>query len=289
LLWESPTSRKHNTRNQMSPNTKHILLTAFLFLTAVVPDYAAPVEIIAHRGASHDAPENTLASIRLAWKKGADGVEIDVMLSRDGQIVLFHDKGMKRLAGVDGKVSDRTQAELARLDVGKWKHAKWTGERIPLLSEALATIPADKRMFVELKTGPEIVPELKKIVTAAKKQPAQIVFISFDYEACRSAKQVMPEHEVAYISRYRPAKAGAKPSPSIASLIKRAKAANLESLDLDGNGPIGAIEAGRIKAAGLHYYVWTINDPKRARQLIKDGVEGITTDRPGWLREQLAK
>lgn len=251
--------------------------------------YAADVEIIAHRGASHDAPENTMASVRLAWERNADGVEIDVMLSKEGSIVLFHDKSLKRLAGRDGKIGDLTLAEIRQLDVGKWKAAKWTGERVPRLAEALATIPKGKRMFVELKTGPEIVPELKRVVAASGKAPEQIIFISFNYDTCVRIKREIPQYQVAHISRFRNRPNPAKPTPTIEKLIAGAKAGNLDALDLDGNGGVGAEEAKKMKRAGLGFYVWTINDPKRARELIAAGVEGITTDRPGWLRDQLSR
>lgn len=287
MLWESPIPRKQNTLQLMSSIAKLLVLTGFILLTSVGNTYAAGVEIIAHRGASHDAPENTMASIRLAWKRNADAVEIDVMLSRDGRIVLFHDKTLKRLAGREGKVSHLTLAELRRLDVGKWKDEKWSGERIPLLTEALATIPKGKRMFVELKTGPEIVPELKRVVAAAGKAVEQIVFISFNHDTCARIKRELPEHVVAYISRYRNPPDPKKPTPTIDELISHARAAKLDALDLDGNGGVGVAEARKMKEAGLGFYVWTINDPKRAHELIAAGVEGITTDRPGWLRDRL--
>lgn len=259
------------------------VLTGFAILNTASPAYGAGVEIIAHRGASYLAPENTMASVQLAWALNADAVEIDVMLSKDGRIVLFHDKAMKRLTGVEGKVSDRTYDELRRLDVGKWKHAKYAGERIPLLAEALASIPAGKRMFVELKTGLEIVPELKRVVAAAGKKPEQIVFISFNHEACVRVKKVLPGHVVAHISRYE----REKNKPPIEDLIKQATAGKLDALDLDGNHGVSAKEASLMKAAGLGFYVWTINDPERARVLITAGVDGITTDRPDWLRRRL--
>jgi len=270
----------------MNPFAK---LAGFVLLAAALNSYAAPVEIIAHRGASYDAPENTMSSIRLAWERKADAVEIDVMLSKNGRIVLFHDRTLKRLAGREGKVSDLTVDQLLKLDVGKWKGKQWTGERIPLLADALATIPENKRMFVELKTGPEIVPELKRVVAAARKSAEQIVFISFNHDTCVRIKREIPGHVVAHISSYRNPPDPAKPTPTIEQLIAGAKAGKLDALDLDGRGGIGATEAQKIKAAGLGFYVWTINDPKLARELITGGVEGITTDRPGWLREQLAK
>ena len=263
---------------------KHSLLSkvaAFLLLSAASDGYAAGVEIIAHRGASHDAPENTLASVNLAWEQGSDAVEVDVMLSRDGRVVVFHDKDTKRLAGVEGKVVDQTWEALARHDVGRWKDGRWTGERIPLLGPVLATIPAGRRMFVELKTGPEIVPLLEPIIAAAGKSPGQIVFISFNLDSCAAAKRTFPRHEVAFISRYREGR------EKIDTLIGQARSAGLEALDLDGSGAVGRAEGEAIRRAGLKFYVWTIDDPKRARQLVAAGVDGITTNRPEWLRERL--
>jgi len=255
----------------------------FLFLSILVPAHSADVEIIAHRGASRDAPENTLASVNLAWERNADAVEVDVMLSKDNAVITFHDKDTKRLAGVNRKVVDQTWEELARLDVGAWKARKWDGERIPLLGPVLATIPEGKRMFVELKTGPEIVPLLQPIVAASGKRPAQIIFISFNLESCAAAKRAFPQHEVAFISRYREGR------ENIDKLIRQAQGAKLDALDLDGNGGLGKAEGDAIKRAGLGFYVWTIDDPKRARELIEAGVDGITTNRPRWLRQRLGK
>lgn len=253
----------------------------FVLLFVVTRSHSADVEIIAHRGASHDAPENTLASVRLAWERGSDAVEVDVMLSRDGQVVVFHDKDTKRLAGVEGKVVDQDWETLSRHDVGRWKGAKWSGERIPLLGPVLATIPEGKRMFVELKTGPEIVPILRPIVEASRKSPGQIVFISFNLESCAAVKRAFPGYEVAFISRYREGK------EKIETLIRQAKSAGADGLDLDGNGPLGKEEGEAIRKAGLRFYVWTIDDPARARELVAAGVDGITTNRPEWLRERL--
>ncbi|MBL6765501.1 MAG: glycerophosphodiester phosphodiesterase [Verrucomicrobiae bacterium] len=260
---------------------KSVRITALLLMTATLSAHSAPVEIIAHRGASFDAPENTLSAVNLAWERDADAVEIDVMLSKDGRIVVIHDKDTKRLAGVERKVLDQTWEELQKLDVGKWKDSKWAGEGIPLLGPVLSTIPAGKRMFVELKTGPEIVPELKRAVKSARKQAAQIVFISFSLEACAAAKREFPEHEVAFISRYRAGK------EKIETLIDQARSAGLDALDLDGNGSVGKREGEAIKRAGLKFYVWTIDDPDRAKELISAGVDGITTNRPKWLSERL--
>ena len=103
------------------------------------------VEIIAHRGASYDAPENTLASMRLGWEQKADSNELDVYLSKDGQIVLLHDATTKRTAGKDKPVIEQTVEELRTLDAGSWKGTQWAGEKIPTLAETLQILPEGKR------------------------------------------------------------------------------------------------------------------------------------------------
>src|SRR3954470_14279804 len=136
-----------------------LMLAVALSVTADPPR----VEIVGHRGASFDAPANPVAAIKLAWEQKADGSEFDIYLTKDGQIAVIHDKDTKRTAGgVNKVVAESTLAELRALDVGKWKGEKFAGEKIPTLAEMLATVPPGKRVFIEVKCGPEIVPELVK-------------------------------------------------------------------------------------------------------------------------------
>ena len=111
-------------------------------------------EIIAHRGESSLAPENTLAAVQLAWAGDADAVEIDVRLTADGHLVVCHDADTERTTGQKLVVGECTLAELRALDAGAWKGAEWAGQKIPLLAEILDTIPENKRLFVEVKVGP---------------------------------------------------------------------------------------------------------------------------------------
>src|SRR3990170_1836584 len=113
--------------------------------------------IIAHRGASADAPENTLSAFRLAWEQEADGIEGDFRLSSDGRIVCIHDEDTSLVAGVPHTVRDTPLAVLQSLDVGAWKGESWRGERIATLEEVLAVVPKRKQVVVELKAGPEII------------------------------------------------------------------------------------------------------------------------------------
>jgi len=245
-------------------------------------------EIIAHRGASHDAPENTMASVNLAWSRNTDAVEIDIYLSRDGSIVVIHDETTKRYGGPDKKVVSQTLSELKKLDVGRWKDEKWVGERIPTLAEVLETIPEGKRLFIEVKCGPEIVPELKRVLDKAAKKPAQTAVISFSLSAVREVKKALPKLEVSWLSAFKKDETTGKYTPSAESLIKTATGAGLDGVDLRDSPVITPELVKQVKDAGLSFYVWTINSAQAARRLEKCGVDGITTDRPQWLRKQLA-
>src|SRR4029079_18162257 len=108
---------------------------------------ASAVEIIAHRGASADAPENTVASEKLGYQQGAGGGELDIHLTKDGRIVVIHDYDTKRVAGVERKVVDQTFDEIRRLNAGAW--GEWAGrgfnEKIPTLDEILAIVPKGRK------------------------------------------------------------------------------------------------------------------------------------------------
>jgi glycerophosphoryl diester phosphodiesterase len=163
-----------------------IVISGCFFSTAHVmssnANLAQDVEIIGHRGAAYDAPENTLASVNLAWKRNADAVEIDIYLTRDGHIVAVHDETTKRYGGPDKKIVAQTLAELKTIDVGRWKDIKWSGERISELAEVLETIPDGKRLFIEIKSGPEIIPELQRVIQVAGKKAKQTAIISFSLD-----------------------------------------------------------------------------------------------------------
>ncbi|MEY2409042.1 MAG: glycerophosphoryl diester phosphodiesterase [Verrucomicrobiota bacterium] len=246
---------------------------------------AAP-EIIAHRGASRDAPENTLAAIRLAWEQGADAVEIDVHQSRDGHIVVIHDAHTRKTAGVMRRVRTQTLDELGALDVGRWKHRRWAGERIPTFAQVLDEIPAGKRLFVELKCGPDCLPEWVDTVRRSGKKPQQIVPIGFSLTTMKLLKWALPQLEVAWVQGFRRTWHG-RWTPTAEKLIAAARHANLDALDLGGRGPVNETFTEKIHAAGLKLYIWTVDSPRQAKRLSSAGVDGLTTNRPGWLREKL--
>ncbi len=250
------------------------------------------MEIIAHRGASADAPENTLAAIQLGWQQGADAVEADFQLTRDGHLIALHDDDLLRTAGVKLRADELSLAELQSYDVGQWKHSRWTGERIPTLSEMLATIPpgsTGKRFFVEIKTGEASVAELARVVQAAGKTPDQVVIISLDRATCAAVKKVLPKNKVYWVVDFTHDPQTGNWSPGGDAIVSAALADQLDGLDLMATGPIDAGLVNNILLAKLELCVWTVDDPILARRLLDFGVQGITTNRPEWLRHELRK
>ncbi len=250
------------------------------------PGVPGGVEIIAHRGASFDAPENTLASLRLGWEQQADAGELDIRLSRDGHIVVVHDASTRRTTGIDKEVAEQTLEQLRALDAGAWKGGRWAGEKIPTLAEALSTIPENKRLFVEIKCGVQVLAPLQRAIIASGQQPRQIVLIGFDLETMRAARPLLPALEMCWLASHAQAANGR--FPSARELVEKARAAHLDGLNLDHRFPIDAAFASVVKQAGLKLYAWTVDDPAQARSLLAAGVDGITTNRPAWLRQQLA-
>ncbi len=244
------------------------------------------VEIIAHRGASFDAPENTLSAMKLAWEQNADAIELDLWLSKDGRLVVFHDADAKRIAGVPRKIADLTWSEVQQLDVGAWKTSRFKGERIPTLESILATIPKGRRAVLEIKCGPEIVPELKRVLDSSQRSPRELAIISFNFDSLKKSRETFPDIEHHFLHSYKKDPATGK-LPELKPLIARAQSAKFNGLNLHFDWPIDDQFVRDVKGAGLKMLVWTVNDATVAKRLVAAGVDAITTDRPGWLREQL--
>jgi glycerophosphoryl diester phosphodiesterase/predicted AlkP superfamily pyrophosphatase or phosphodiesterase len=249
---------------------------------------AAPdVEVIAHRGESADAPENTLAAFRLAWERGAPAIELDVHLTRDGALIVSHDADARRITGEPKVIRESALAELRTLDAGRWKGERWAGERMPTLDEALATIPANGRCFVEVKVGPEAIPALAESVHRSGKRPEQLAIISFHAEALAEAKRRLPGIQAYYLASFRRDEESGAWRPDVEELIGTARRIGADGLDLSAEGPIDREFARRVKAAGLELYIWTVDEPAEARRFAELGVDGITTNRAGRMKRWL--
>lgn len=269
------------------PNYKmKFSLALSIIFSLVLP--AFPTEIISHRGYSAIAPENTVAAFKLAWENGTDACENDIYLTSDDKIAVIHDKDTKRTTGVSLPVAKSTLAELQALDSGSFRGAKWKGERLPSLQEALATMPKGKqRFFVEIKCGPEVVPAVKELFESMRERASQLVIISFNHDAAVKTKEAMPWVKVYFLASGKTK--DKQPRTDLAKLIEDARANHFDGLDLGSDWPWSAAMVKQIHDAGLQAYVWTVDDPAKARQLAGFGVDGITTNDPVVIRTTLEK
>ncbi|MBC8468827.1 MAG: glycerophosphodiester phosphodiesterase [Planctomycetes bacterium] len=261
------------------------LIAQMLFCLSIViiSGCTKSVEIIAHRGASYLAPENTMASVMLGWEKGAD-VEVDVHLSKDNRILVIHDASTKRTGKTDLNIKDTPSRELRKLDVGSFKSEEYAGEQIPFLADVIRTIPPGRKLYVEIKCGKEILPILEKLITQSGKM-SQIVIIGFDLETVTMSKELIniPTY---WLKGTEKEKETEKWIPHDPQLVRIARNKGLDGLDVHYAGVTKEF-TDAVKASGQKLYVWTVDDQEEAIRLIGLGVAGITTNRPQWLRQQL--
>jgi len=243
--------------------------------------------IIGHRGASRDAPENTLASFRLAWEQGADGIECDFRLTRDGRIVCIHDATTGRTAGIDIRVADATLGELRGLDVGAWKGRHWAGERIPTLEEVLAQLPPGKRLLIELKSGPEIVPVLREILAGSGVDPSCAIILAFEEAVVAASRQALPHCRVLWLTDYRRNRLIGGWRPDGGQILATLERTGADGLASRAHGCVNEAFVAALRATGREIHVWTVDSPITARRFRGLGVDSIMTNRPGWLRERL--
>ncbi|MBT31321.1 MAG: glycerophosphodiester phosphodiesterase [Thalassobius sp.] len=226
--------------------------------------------VVAHRGASHYAPENTVASAKLAWEQNADAVEVDVHLSLDSQIIVMHDYNTERTCGEKFVIKETATDKLKTLDAGSFKDEKYVGEPVPLLAEIIETIPAGKLLFIEIKSEKNIVPILKEQFGNDPKKD-QFVFIAFDYETIVDTKKAFPENKAYWLS--------SKFKEDANTIMQRVKDDGLDGVDLSQS--IVTPEIMQIaESKGLEVHCWTVNSMKKAKELNELGVQGITTNKP---------
>jgi glycerophosphoryl diester phosphodiesterase len=234
--------------------------------------------IVAHRGASHEAPENTIAAFKRAYTLGAEAVELDVRVTQDGEVVVIHDATTLRIGGVDRAVADQTLAELRKLDVGAWKHIKYKGERIPTLAEALATIPGGRTMFVEIKSGEQTAAAIGKVIRDAQPTSVAIALQGFDPDSLSALAAELPD-AAAYWTVDPPHDANDQPLPYPIELIAKAKQRGFAGLALDYRAVTDELLVAASKADIL-VDVWTVNETALLVDWRARDVRWIETDRP---------
>ncbi len=236
--------------------------------------------IIAHRGASREAPENTTAAFELAWRQGADAIETDLRLSADGIIVAFHDADGRRILRDPRRIRDLSLSELQALDAGIWKHSKWRGARVATLAEILASIPPDKQVVLELKE--DLVAELVRDLRSAPQD--HIVLIAFDAEIIAKAKRALPACRALWLF----AEYGSAPSRQRGKfLAQRVRELGVDGVNLRHERRLNAALLGPLRSEGRTIFTHTVNHALSARRCARLALDGITTDRPGDARRWL--
>jgi glycerophosphoryl diester phosphodiesterase len=246
--------------------------------------------LVAHRGASYAAPENTLASYRMAWREGADRIEGDFWLTADERIVCLHDPTTERTAPGQ-KVADvrsTPYAELRKYDVGRWKSRNFTGTAIPALEEILREMPEGTQIYIEIKQDtPRIVEVLLQVVAASPVSLDQVMLISFSAAIVRQVKETVPALRVLLLYDLEDPASEYGAVSSLSELLALARSIKADGLGLGNSRLIDENLVRGIREAHLQFHVWTVNDVEDAFRYIALGVDSITTDRPAGLREEI--
>ncbi|AQT67480.1 Glycerophosphoryl diester phosphodiesterase [Anaerohalosphaera lusitana] len=218
-----------------------------------------------------------MASVRSAWDAGADGVEVDVHMTRDGEVVVIHDADTGRTGDRRLVVKDSTYDELRAVDVGGGEAGDFAGERIPRLGEVIETLPAGKRLFVEVKCGGEIVQGLRRVIEGSGKE-GQIAVICLAADVLELAAGAMPGVKMYWVLGSREDDDGEYAVYDDA-LIGGAAERGFDGLDVYHEA-LTAEYVEKAKRAGLEIYVWGVNELAAAERMLRIGVDGVTTDYP---------
>ncbi|MEW2632217.1 glycerophosphodiester phosphodiesterase family protein [Streptomyces sp. NPDC048389] len=250
-------------------------------------------QVIAHRGASAYAPENTLAAVDLADAMGCTWVENDVQRTKDGELVVVHDDSLARTTDVEQrfptrapwKVKDFTAAEIAALDAGSWRGAEWAGARVPTLKQYLNRVDENRqKLLLEIKK-PELYPGIERDTLRVLGEEGwldrshvrgRLVIQSFGADSVRAVHEQRPDITTGVLGR--PAVADL---PAYAAFTDRINPSHT-SLTAEYVAAVHALKGAHGKP--LRVNTWTVNDTAAAERVAGLGVDGIITDYPDVVR-----
>ncbi len=238
--------------------------------------------VIAHRGASYYAPENTMSAFRMADEMNADMIELDVQLSKDGIPVVFHDAKLNRHTNGKGFISSFLFNELRQLDAGKWFSIEYQGEKIPSLKEVLEWTSGKMMVNIEIKR--EAVSDSvdggveEKVVELVRQtgMEKQVIISSFDYRAVKRIKKIEPQIFTGLLYHKKSSK---KSSPI--QLMKDSVADFFHCSKSEMNNKWRT----ELESEGKRFLIYTVNRKSEMKKWIKKGAFGIFSDKPNLLRE----
>ena len=232
--------------------------------------------IIAHRGVSFSFPENSLPAFEASWSSGVDGIEGDFHLTKDGFIVCIHDDDTQRVCNQKLIIKDSTLEELKQLNLS-YKDSKNSKVKIPTLAEVLKVLPSNKKIYIEIKCGVEIIKPLIKELSRFKIDSDQAVIISFDEKIIKEFKLEVPNYKAYWLYSY-------ELDCNINNILNVMNDIKADGLSSDNKNSKTLID--RIIDAGFEYHSWTIDDIDIANKLISWRVQSITTDNPGQIQNE---
>jgi len=243
-------------------------------------DSSARTRVIAHRGFSGAAPENTIAAVRAAIEIQADMVEIDVTLTADGRVVVIHDETLDRTTNGGGLVSDFSLTALQQLDAGSWFAPRFAGERIPTLDAVLDEVEGRILLNVEIKSESVDRGVVPKVASSIRKRGMidQVVVSSFSPTALEQMHSEAPEIRTAvlYNTKFHKGQDSVEIVTDLGASVFNIKRQRLTKKMMrrcaDNDIPVG---------------IYTVNKPARMRRLVKKGIDAIFTDHPDRLLEIL--
>lgn len=254
-----------------------IALLAIVLTSAATTAEPGFTTLISHRGESHDAPENTFPAFKLAVDRGF-GFECDVYLSKDKRVFTFHDGNLKRTTGGanTNSCSAVTWDELSSLDVGnwgRWKGSSFKGTRPALLEEVLTLARDGRKIYVEIKPGPEIVQYVKKVFEKQTlADPGNTLFISFNAETCKELKKLMPEYKVYWL-------VGAARRPTAEFVLSRLRSIGADGVDIQFSRSVVTEDFIKtVRAAGYEVHVWTVDKLQDTLEAFRRGAMTVTTN-----------
>lgn len=246
-------------------------------------------KLIAHRGASFEAPENTLAAIHRAWVQGARAVECDIHLTADKRVVVIHDADTLQLSGVRKIISQTTLSDLKKLDVGAYKGSEFKNERIPELKEVLHSLPADGKLLIEIKCGSEVLPFLKTSLSESGLAKGQVEIIAFNRKTLAFSKQLMPERQHFWLLNLDYYWSFSWRFISRRRLIRLSQNHGFSGVNVWAGKALNHKFIRSFHQAGLKVYCWTVNDAVQANKIYHNGIDGLTTDRYQYMLNELTK